>query len=176
MDSYVIFGGRRGYDRLKVLARRWQESTRALLDEVGDGPGMRCLDLGCGAGDVTLELANRVGPLGHVVGVDFDEAQLDLTRAEARERGVTNVHFQSGDVTDFDDSPTYDVVYSRNVIQHLSHPVEAIRRMWDHVQPGGVLIAEDVDFASAFCEPPCAGHDFWQTRYQATLTARGGDP
>lgn len=48
--------------------------------------------------------------------------------------------------------------------------------MWELVKPGGVLVAEDADFEGAFCEPPCAGHDFWLETYQATLRAAGGDP
>lgn len=176
MDGYVIHGGRPGYDRLKVLARRLQPTTDALLDRVGVAAGMRCLDVGCGAGDVTFELARRVGAGGRVVGLDPDEAQLELTRAEARRVGLDNIDLRVGDVTAFGDHAKYDVVYSRNVIEHLARPVDAIREMWRVVEVGGVLVAEDVDFEAAFCEPPCAGFDFWQRTYQATLRASGGDP
>jgi ubiquinone/menaquinone biosynthesis C-methylase UbiE len=176
MARYVIYGGRPGYDRLKVLARRWQATTSALLDDVGVGAGMRCLDLGCGAGDVTFELARRVGASGRVVGLDLDAAQLDLTRAESQRIGLDNIDLRVGDVTAIGDGSGYDVVYSRNVIQHLGRPVDAIRGMWEVVRPGGVLVAEDVDFEGAFCEPRCAGHDFWLETYQATLRASGGDP
>ncbi len=58
----MIRGGKRGYERLQVLARSWLPTTSALLDRVRPGPGMSCLDLGCGGGDVTFELARRVGP------------------------------------------------------------------------------------------------------------------
>ncbi|MEO8829027.1 class I SAM-dependent methyltransferase [Lapillicoccus sp.] len=176
MDRYVIYGGRPGYDRLKVLARRWQPTTDALLGRVAVGAGMRCLDLGCGAGDVTFELARRVGASGRVVGLDLDQAQLELARAEAERLGLANVDLRVGDVTALGDDAVYDIVYSRNVIQHLARPVAAIRGMWVVVKPGGALVAEDVDFEAAFCEPPCAGHDFWQRTYQATLRANGGDP
>ena len=176
MARYVIYGGRPGYDRLKMLARRWQATTSALLDDVGVGAGMRCLDLGCGAGDVTFELARRVGASGRVVGLDLDAAQLDLTRAESQRIGLDNIDLRVGDVTAIGDGSGYDVVYSRNVIQHLGRPVDAIRGMWEAVRPGGVLVAEDVDFEGAFCEPRCAGHDFWLETYQATLRASGGDP
>lgn len=172
----MLYGGRRGYDRLKVLARRWQPTTDALLSRVVIRAGMRCLDLGCGAGDVTFELARRVGASGRVVGLDLDQAQLEITRAEARRLGLDNIDLRVGDVMALGDDAAYDVVYSRNVIQHLDRPVAAIRGMWAVVKPGGALVAEDVDFEAAFCEPPCAGHDFWQRTYQATLRANGGDP
>ncbi len=58
----MIRGGKQGYDRLAVLARNWLPTTSALFDRVQLGAGMRCLDLGCGGGDVTLVMARRVGP------------------------------------------------------------------------------------------------------------------
>ena len=73
-------------------------------------------------------------------------------------------------------SGAYDVVYSRFVLEHLPDPLEALRRMWRAVRPGGLLIAEDGDFLADFCEPPHPGFDFWQYAYQETLRRHGGDP
>ena len=56
---YAIRGGVEGRQRLKVLSRVMQSSTSSLFDRLGIGDGMRCLDVGCGSGDVTLELARR---------------------------------------------------------------------------------------------------------------------
>ena len=77
-EQYVIRGGQLGYERLTVLARSWQPTTSALFDRVQLGPGMRCLDLGCGSGDVTFEMAERVGPDGSVTGIDMDMVKLGL--------------------------------------------------------------------------------------------------
>ena len=85
----MIRGGRAGYDRLKVLAEGALPETAELLDRAGVGTGMRCIDLGCGTGDVCFELARRVGPTGHVRGVDQDEVKLALAREEAAGRGFT---------------------------------------------------------------------------------------
>lgn len=64
VQRYVIRDGERGYDRLALLARtRWAD-TAALLARAGLSPGMRCIDLGCGGGHVTLEIARLVGPEG----------------------------------------------------------------------------------------------------------------
>ena len=77
---YIIRGGIEGRERLRVLARAMQPTTSALLDRVGVTPGMACLDVGCGGGDVTLELARRVIPGGSAVGADLDETKLSLAR------------------------------------------------------------------------------------------------
>lgn len=76
MARYIIRGGVEGKRRLEVVARVMWPTTSRVLAEAGLAPGMRCLDLGCGGGDVTLQLATSVGPLGQVIGIDMDETKL----------------------------------------------------------------------------------------------------
>jgi ubiquinone/menaquinone biosynthesis C-methylase UbiE len=82
-QSYVIRGGRSGRERLRVLSNILQSGTNLFLDRLGIRPGMSCLDVGCGGGDVTRELARRVGNVGRVVGLDLDAAQVNIVREEA---------------------------------------------------------------------------------------------
>ena len=175
-NDYVIAGGRPGFERLRVLSRVWGDSTESLLRRVGIGPGMHCLDVGCGAGDVSLFLSGLVGPTGSVVGSDKDAVQLDLVKEWCQRLSVTNVELELSDVMQLEATDAYDVVYSRFLLEHLPDPVEAIRRMWRAVRPGGLLIAEDGDFLAEFCEPPHPGFDFWMSAYQETLRRNGGDP
>jgi len=126
----VIRGGKQGYERLKVLARTWLPTTSALLDRAGLGLGMSCLDLGCGGGDVTFELARRAGPGGRVVGVDMDEVKIGLARQGAVAQGLPGVEFRVMNVYAWAEPGTYDLVYCRNLLQHLSRPVDVLRTMW----------------------------------------------
>lgn len=175
-ERYVIRGGRAGYERLKLLARaRWPD-TAALFERVGIGPGMRCVDLGCGGGEVTFEIARLVAPSGHVTGVDMDEVKLDLARAAAAERGIANVTFQAANVNDWNEPDSYDVAYSRFLLQHLSRPVDLLQRMWTAVKPGGAIVVEDADFSGAFCEPANEAFDFYTRSYSRVLELYGGDP
>jgi 2-polyprenyl-3-methyl-5-hydroxy-6-metoxy-1,4-benzoquinol methylase len=80
---YVIRGGLEGRERLRVLGRVMRTSSMLLFDRLGLRDGITCLDVGCGGGDATLELAHRVAPAGRVVGVDIDETKLQIARAEA---------------------------------------------------------------------------------------------
>ena len=89
--AYVIRGGVEGRERLRLLSAVMGPSTRALLAEVGIAAGSACLDLGCGGGDVTLELARALGPGGRVLGVDLDEIMVDMARREAEEQRLSNV-------------------------------------------------------------------------------------
>jgi 2-polyprenyl-3-methyl-5-hydroxy-6-metoxy-1,4-benzoquinol methylase len=62
VERYVIRGGKEGYERLRLLSRdRWPD-TAALFERAGLAPGMRCIDLGCGGGEVTMEIARLVVP------------------------------------------------------------------------------------------------------------------
>ncbi|MEP6853407.1 MAG: methyltransferase domain-containing protein [bacterium] len=175
-SGYVIRGGRAGADRLQVLARALRPGTEALLDRVGVPVGARCLDVGCGAGDVALELARRVGGHGRVTGVDMDAVKLQVARERAVAAGLDNITFVVGEIARLPDLPAQDVVYSRNVVQHLTQPVNALRAMWAQVDAGGVLVAEDADFPGAFSYPRQPAVDFWIERYSEVLRLHGGDP
>src|SRR5262249_59206078 len=115
---YACRGGLAGRERLRVLARVMQPSTAALFDRLGVRAGMTCLDVGCGGGDVTVELAHRVGPRGRVVGVDIDAAKLDLARQEAEALGLRNVEFRQADVRSETVGAEFDVVYARFLLSH----------------------------------------------------------
>jgi ubiquinone/menaquinone biosynthesis C-methylase UbiE len=176
VERYVIRGGQAGYDRLRVLARaRWAD-TAALLDRIGIRPGHRCLDVGCGAGDVSFELARLVGAGGAVTGIDMDEVKLRRAAEEAAQRGLSTVTFRVGNVNELAEPAAYDLVYARNVLQHLSQPVELLRRMWAAVRPGGVLAVEDADFDGLFCDPPNDGYDCYARLLPEAQRRLGGDP
>jgi ubiquinone/menaquinone biosynthesis C-methylase UbiE len=173
---YVISGGQMGYDRLQVLARAWHPATSTFLDRVGVEPGMRCLDLGCGSGAVTFEIAKRVGSGGSVTGIDLDDVQLKLVRQDAAARGIRNVEFRAMNVNDFAETDAYDLVYCRLLLQHLSRPADVLRRMWAAVRSGGAIAVEDSDFEGQFCYPPNDGYTFWAQTYPQVLQRHGGDP
>ena len=176
MERYAIRGGRTGYERLRVLAAARRDSTLELFRLAELLPGMRCVDLGCGSGDVTFEMAALAWPDGSAVGIDTDQAKLQLARETARERGLVNVAFELGDVNRWHRPAEYDFVYCRFLLQHLARPVDLIRRMWEAVRPGGVLAVEDADLEGLFCDPDNAGFSFYRRIYAEVITANGGDP
>jgi ubiquinone/menaquinone biosynthesis C-methylase UbiE len=176
MERYALSGGRKGYERLRVLAAARRASTLELFRLAGLRPGMRCADLGCGSGDVTLEMAALAGPAGSAVGIDMDHAKLEPARAAARERGLVNVAFEMGDVNQWHGAGGYDFVYCRFLFQHLARPADLLRRMWEAVRPGGVLAVEDADLEGLFCDPDNDGSSFCRRIYAEVLARNGGDP
>ena len=172
MERYVLRGGRWGYERLQLLARVRRADTLELLRRADLRPGMRCLDLGCGGGEVTFELARLAGPRGSVVGIDMDEVKLALARKAA---DLPNVEFRAANVNDWDEPDAYDLVYSRFLLQHLSRPAELLGRMYAAVRAGGVIAVEDADFGGLFCYPENGGFDFYRRMIPRVYELNGGD-
>lgn len=150
----MLRGGRWGYERLQMLARVRREDTLELLRRVGLRPGMRCLDLGCGGGEVTFEIAQLVRPGGSVVGIDMDEVKLALARKAADEQDLSNVEFRAANVNDWAEPDAYDLVYGRFLLQHLSRPAELLRRMWAAVRAGADEVAAAIADLAAFAADP----------------------
>src|SRR3954452_18358246 len=174
--EYAIRGGVAGRERLRILARTLHPSTSALFDRLGIGAGLRCLDVGCGGGDVTLELARRVGPRGRVVGVDIDEAKLDMARQEAAAQGIANVDFRTLDIRNAEADTNFDLVYVRFLLSHLADPAGAIATFSRALRPGGQLIVEDIHFKGSFAWPETAAFRRYCELYCAVVHKRGGDP
>ena len=175
-SRYAIRGGIEGRHRLKVLARVMHASTTSLFERLGVGSGMNCLDLGCGGGDVTLELARRIGPRGRAVGVDIDETKLDLARQDAEEQGIRNVEFRVLDIEAQDVGSEFDIVYARFLLTHLNDPVQALGAIYRHVRPDGLAIVEDIDFSGYFTYPESEAFRRYHQLYCTVVRRRGGDP
>lgn len=175
-DSYLIRGGIEGRERLRILARVMAPTTLKFLESVPLGHAARCLDVGCGGGDVTVALSRMV-PQGHVTGIDFDESKILLAQQEANNLGIENVDFRAEDVTASPQSDErYDLIYVRFVLTHLRDPERALRRFYDQLNPDGVLAVEDIDFGGHICYPPSASFDRYVELYSQSAKARGCDP
>ena len=174
-ERYVVRGGTEGRERLRLLAQLFGTSTRALIGQVGIASGAGCLDVGCGGGDVTLELARAVGPSGRVIGVDFDAEKIEIARREAAEHGFRNVTFELQDVSSWEPVVPFDVVWARFLLTHVPDPATLLAALYRHVRPGGVVVLEDIDFRGHFYEPHCPALDRYVELYTTAVRRRGGD-
>jgi ubiquinone/menaquinone biosynthesis C-methylase UbiE len=173
--NYVLRGGEKGGERLRLLARAVWPTTKNFLRRLGLRPGMQCLDVGCGIGAVTLKLARRVGAAGKVVGIDLDERCLGLARQEASRHHLPAT-FRAESVTDLADESSYDLVYSRFLLTHLPEPQRAVERLVQATRAGGLVAVEDIEFAGHFCHPACPAFDRYVSLYQQAVLRKGGDP
>lgn len=175
MKHYAIAGGAEGKSRLKVLSKVMQPYTLSFLQHVGIEPGMHCLDLGCGGGDVTFELAALVGIEGKVVGWELDETIVKLTQEDCRKLNLTNVELKIADAFSLDEVNEYDLVYTRFLLTHLSDPQTVIEKMKTAVKPGGIVAVEDIEFTGHFCYPKSSAFEKYVKLYQQVVRNKGGD-
>ncbi|MFI9748954.1 class I SAM-dependent methyltransferase [Streptomyces collinus] len=139
-------------------------------------PHMKILDIGCGPGTITADLAGLV-PDGQVTGVDRAPEILEQARATAAGRGLANVRFAVADVhaLDYPDD-TFCVVHAHQVLQHVGDPVRALREMKRVVRPGGLVAVRDADYEAMTWYPASEGLDAWLDLYRRVARANGGEP
>jgi len=131
------------------------------LIEAGLSEGMCVADFGCGSGTMTRTLASLVGSSGSVTGVDLHVAQLEQARQLCAAEKLANVKFVEADAARTGlPQNGFDLVYSRFLLLHLTDPASCLREMYRILKPGGILVIEDGDLASACSIPPTALDDF----------------
>ena len=114
--------------------------TRRLIERAAPAAGERVLDVGCGFGDLTLELARRVGPSGFVVGIDLSSAMLEQAEKSARAVGIGNIHFENCDVqTNVFQERRFDLMVSQFGVMFFADPVVAFRNLRSALRPGARL-------------------------------------
>jgi ubiquinone/menaquinone biosynthesis C-methylase UbiE len=102
-------------------------------------PGDRALDVGCGFGDTTRQLAELVGPEGEAVGVDAAARFIDVARREAAETVIANARFLVADVQACELDGGFDCAFSRFGTMFFANPVVALRNVSRALAPGGRL-------------------------------------
>lgn len=156
-------------------ARRSAENSCAYLLPVLK-TGMRLLDVGCGPGTITLDLAERLAP-AEVVGVEPVEGPLAAAREEAARRGDTTTRFERAEVFHLPYADgTFDVVHAHQVLQHLTDPVRALQEMVRVCRPGGWVAARDADYAAMAWYPELPELGEWRSIYRRVAKGNGAEP
>jgi len=161
-----------GFHDSVLRSHRWRtadNSAAYLLPHLT--PDTSLLDVGCGPGTITVDLASRVG---RVVGLD---RSADVLAEATRLPHPGNVSFDVGDVyaLPFADG-TFDVVHAHQVLQHLADPVGALGEMARVCRPGGLVAARDGDYGAMTWYPADPALDRWQAMYREVARANGGQP
>lgn len=138
--------------RLMLQHRLYAGATRQLLASAGVATGMRVLDVGSGAGDVALLLADVVGPTGEVVGIEVARESIDFAAHRVDVAGVgQTVRFVQADLRDLrlslDEGP-FDAVVGRWVLMYQPDPAALLRRLATLVRPGGVVVFQESDLVN----------------------------
>lgn len=154
--------------------RTVEDSAAYLLPHLTAGSSV--LDIGCGPGTITADIAARVAP-GPVLAVDQSADVLDVARGEVERRSLSNVSFATADVhnLEFQDD-AFDVVHAHQVLQHVADPVRALREMRRVCRPGGIVAVRDADYSGFIWFPRLPELDLWRDLYEKAARANGGEP
>lgn len=141
-------------------------------------PDMYVLDVGCGPGTISIDLAANYVPKGKVLATDFVTDPLEIGRKSAQEKNVQNIQFEQADIHNLSyGDNTFDVVHAHQVLQHVGDPIRALQEMLRVVKPGGYIAARDTDYMSFDWYPKnIEGMQFWKDKYLEVALANGGDP
>lgn len=133
-------GGQAWADLQALMDRLNQPIGEAVAAQAGLGFGGRALDVGCGAGDTTLDMARRLAPGGRCVGVDVSEPLLEIGRRRAQAEGVANAEFVLGDAQDYAfEAEAFDAVISRFGVMFFEAPDLAFANLRRALRPDGRL-------------------------------------
>ena len=139
-------------------------------------PGTSLLDVGCGPGTITVDLARRVEP-GLVVGIDREPAVVAAATASYPPAAHPNLRFVTADVYGLDlDDESFDVVFAHQVLQHLTDPVAALREMRRVCRRDGVVAVRDSDYPAMTWHPAEPALDRWLALYCLVARSNGGEP
>ena len=167
-----------GHHESVLRSHRWRtaDNSAAFLIPHLD-VGARVLDVGCGPGSITQELADLVGPDGSVLGIDNAEEVVEVARVDSMRTQHDNLRYQVMDVMSLDvGDGSFDVVHAHQVLQHLADPVGALREMARVTRPGGLVAVRDADYAAMTWHPASTAMDDWLALYRRTARSNGGEP
>ncbi len=165
-----------GHHASVLAVHRWRTIANSAAHlEPHLRPGRSLLDVGCGPGTITAELAHRLAP-GRVVGLDAAEDAITAAARHAAESGVA-VELVQGDAMalPFADA-AFDIVHTHQTLQHVADPVGMLREMARVAAPGGLVAAREVDYAATTWYPLLPGLARWLDLYERVHRGNGGEP
>lgn len=164
--------------RLALQHRVWRARALDAWRRAGITVGQTVLDIGCGPGFATLDLAGIVGPTGRVVALDRSRRFLDTLDAARRQQGLANITAHELDLDDDALPPgPFDAAWSRWVFAFVKRPRDLLARVASTLRPGGVLVMNEyIHYATWRMSPRSAEFEAFVSAVIERWRASGGEP
>jgi ubiquinone/menaquinone biosynthesis C-methylase UbiE len=176
-SNYVVAVGQDDKNRLAIQHLSFASGTENFLNGIGIKPAMKILIVGCGAGDETVLIANKVGTSGHVTAVDSSPEQIEVAKERMATEKLTNITLTVLNAEDLDSIPEqFDIVYCRMVLVHVVDPKKVLEKMLARVKVNGKLACEEPDISTCFTIPNSKAFDKHINLLSKFLRKKGCDP
>jgi len=152
--EYVLGHAAAELERLIKQGAFFGDLTEHTLKKAGLGPGMKVLDVGCGAGDVSLLAASIVGPAGSITGVDMNADSVNLARSRVEAAKIPNVAFEAGDITKLPYVAEFDAVIGRLIVLYLGDQIAGMKAFRHYAKPGGLIYFQEFSRPLVSSIPP----------------------
>lgn len=154
-STYLPLTGVKDAERLTILNEVYNPASIAFLKEMGISSGMDVLDVGSGIGLMSAEIAELVGPLGHVTCLDAIQEQLDIGKVVAKARGLENLSFIQGSAFEMQNlTQRFDCIYIRFLLMHVQNPERILLNAYNLLKPSGkIIIEEPTGLETITCSP-----------------------
>ncbi len=176
--EYVLGTDRAELERLGLQHQLWSEHAARAWERAGFQRGMKLLDVGCGPGFATFDLAQRVGPRGKIVAVDISKRFLAHLETQAVARGITNIVTALGSVERLPVSERgFDGAYARWVLCFVRRPAAVLAGVHRRLRNGGVFLIQDYFRYESITVAPQS--EVFRRVFRAvnqSWLVRGGDP
>ena len=150
---YVLGHDSDEHRRLMLQSRFVGDLTEIVFARAGLAKGMHVLDIGCGAGDVSLLAAAFVGAGGSVLGIDQSPESVALASERAKAAGLANVRFEVGRLEELHDVGTFDALVGRLVLLYLKEPALVLKQLAERIRPGGLVVFHEMEMTTVRTVP-----------------------
>ena len=151
--SYVLGHSSDEHRRLILQSRFIGELTESVFVRAGLTKGMNVLDVGCGAGDVSILAAAFVGPSGSVIGVDQSADSVALAKQRIESAGLSNVKFEVDDLEELQQRGPFDALVGRLILLYFKEPAKVLQKMAELIRPGGLIIFQEMEMGTGRSVP-----------------------
>lgn len=175
-DNYLLGRADAEVARLTRQIVTLASDSETQLDRIGIERGENVVDLGCGPGGALHLLAERVGPTGHVLGIDRSDRFVELARGFVAARGLPQVEVREGDAYNTGlPRASFDGAHMRLLLVNVPEPARIVREAVALVRPGGWVASFEADYLPECCDPPLPAWTRLLEAYSAYARMQGID-
>lgn len=173
MIDYILNTNDQARERLNLQHALYAKNSIQALNITGGLKNKSGLEIGCGSGAMTIEIAKCIGPQGQLLAIDLSEEQTNYAKNVTKD--YNNIRFKVWDVNHLVDlGEQFDFIYCRLVLHHLADAHSTILQMKACLKPGGIVICEEPSlFDSTFCYPKSKSYEQY-TQWVRTCFAKSG--